>query len=196
MSGAARFVLPYQTVIDATGTPIPGGLLFFYSSGTSNPLNTYADSALTIPNPNPVQADAGGQFPNIFMQAAAYKVVLTDSLLNQIWTADPVTGIGGGGAGSVGLRTVTGNATVLASDQVLEVDASLGPVTITYPLGLGNTQQVQPVTIVKIDNTANNVSIVDSGSATVRFVLALPPNGVIVQSATVYSNGTTLRIQN
>lgn len=90
MSGGSRFILPYQTVIDSTGVPIPGALLFFYVSGTSTPLNTYSDVALTVPNTNPVQANAAGVFPNIFMPGVDYKVVLTDSLLNQIWTADPV----------------------------------------------------------------------------------------------------------
>lgn len=89
---STRFVLPYQTVITAAGVPIPGALLNFYQSGTSTPLTTYSDSALTIPNTNPVVANAGGQFPSIFLQAAAYAAVLTDSLGNQIWTADPVQG--------------------------------------------------------------------------------------------------------
>lgn len=87
---AQRFVLPYQYVADATGVPIPGAKLFFYASGTSTPLATYSNVGLTIPNANPVQANAAGLFPNIFMQPAFYKVVLTDSFGNQIWTADPV----------------------------------------------------------------------------------------------------------
>lgn len=90
MSGGSRFVLPYQTVIDGAGVPLPGALLFFYVSQTSTPLNTYSDVALTIPNTNPVAANAAGVFPNIFMPGVDYKVVLTDSALNQIWTADPV----------------------------------------------------------------------------------------------------------
>ena len=94
MSDGSRFVLPYQTVIDNAGVPLPGALLFFYASGTSTPLNTYADVLLTIPNANPVQANAAGEFPNIFISNASYKVVLTDSLSNPIWTADPVSGIG------------------------------------------------------------------------------------------------------
>lgn len=196
MSGAARFVLPYQTVIDASGVPIPGAYLFFYQSGTSAPLNTYSDSDLTGPNSNPVPADAGGMFPSIFMLNQAYKVVLTDSLGNEVWTADPVQGGGGGGGATDGLRTVTGNTTVLGSDQYLEVDASLGPITVTYPLGLGDTQVIQPVIIIKIDDTANQVIVIDDGAFTPRFVLVTPANGAVMQSATVYSNGTALRILN
>ncbi len=95
-----RFVLPYQTGFDTTGMASPGALLNFYISGTNTRLNTYADPLLTTPNPNPVQANAAGLFPNIFLNGD-YKVVLTDSSFNQIWTADPVSsGSGGGGGGS------------------------------------------------------------------------------------------------
>lgn len=90
MAQAPRFVLPYQTVIDSTGVPLNGALLYFYASGTTTPLDTYSDVNLTTPNTNPVVANAAGMFPNIFLANAAYKVVLTDSSNNQIWTADPV----------------------------------------------------------------------------------------------------------
>ena len=72
-----RFVLPYQFVVDGTGVPIPGALLYFYSSGTSSPLTTYSDPLLTVPNSNPVVANAAGVFPNIFLNGD-YKVVLTN----------------------------------------------------------------------------------------------------------------------
>ena len=114
-----RFVLPYQTVVDNTGVPIPGALLYFYSSGTSTPLATYSDPLLTVPNANPVQASAAGVFPNIFLEGN-YKIVLTDSSNNQIWTADPVSGSGGsagtgvstlGNASGDGTLTITGTGT-------------------------------------------------------------------------------------
>lgn len=93
-----RFVLPYQTVVDGTGTPIPGALLYFYSSGTNIPLATYSNPLLTTPNSNPVQANAAGVFPAIFL-SGNYKIVLTDASNNQIWAADPVYGVGNGGGG-------------------------------------------------------------------------------------------------
>lgn len=101
MTTANRFVLPYQTVIDNIGVPLPNAQLFFYQSGTSTPANTYADAALTTPNTNPVVASPAGVFPNIFLSAILYKVVLEDMNGNQIWTADPVSGIGGGGSSSI-----------------------------------------------------------------------------------------------
>jgi hypothetical protein len=188
---ASRFVLPYQTVIDATGVPIPGAQLYFYESGTSTPLDTFSDPNLTVPNQNPVPADAGGRFPNIFLLPQAYKVVLTDALDDEIWTADPVEEFGPGGDAS-SLRTVTADTTVLFSDTIIEVDATAGPVTVTYPLDLGGASQTQVVKIVKVDNTANAVNISDGTN--VVGALVFPINGASCQSFGVYSTGAALRI--
>lgn len=73
-----------------TGAPLAGGKLSFFATGSSTPLNTYSDSALTIANTNPVILDSNGFAGNIFLQNAGYKVVLADSNNVQVWTADPV----------------------------------------------------------------------------------------------------------
>ena len=81
--------------------PVPGytyppyGKLFFYVSGTSAPLTTYADEDETIPNTNPVLLDAVGRVPNVWFTAKA-RVVLQDADDVQVWERDPV-GIDGGG---------------------------------------------------------------------------------------------------
>lgn len=87
---ANRFYSPNQQFADATGAPYAGGSLAFYASGTSTPLATYSDSALTIANTNPVVLDSAGRAGNIFLQNLAYKVVLSDVNNNVIWTDDPV----------------------------------------------------------------------------------------------------------
>jgi len=85
-----RFYSSNQQFCDGTGAPYAGGSLAFYASGTSTPLATYSDSALTIANANPVVLDSAGRAGNIFLQNLAYKVVLSDVNSNPIWTADPV----------------------------------------------------------------------------------------------------------
>lgn len=87
---ANRFYSPNQQFADNTGLPYAGGSLAFYASGTSTPLATYSDSALTIANTNPVVLDSAGRAGNIFLQNLAYKVVLSDANNNIIWTDDPV----------------------------------------------------------------------------------------------------------
>lgn len=136
MTTGLRLFLPFATVVyDSTGVPIPGALFFFYASGTSTPLNTYADAGLTVPNANPVQANAAGMFPNIFMQPVNYKLVLTDSLFNQIWTADPVAGVG---SAPPNQRSISGSGSlpILLSDNILNIGIS-APLTIAVPLAIG-----------------------------------------------------------
>lgn len=110
MSGS-RFNLPYVTPVDGAGSPMPGALLYFFITGSSTLAVTYANAALTVANPNPVQANGFGRFPNIFLDpAVTYKVTLTPafgSVQSPIWTADPVSGAGGGGGGSSNLVYVS-----------------------------------------------------------------------------------------
>lgn len=88
---ANRFVSPQQQFINNAGQPYAGGFLYFYVSGTSTPTPTYQDEGLTTPNTDPVQLDSAGDAGNIFLDPGIiYKVVLTDSSLNPIWTFDPV----------------------------------------------------------------------------------------------------------
>lgn len=88
---ANRFVSPEQQFINNFGQPYAGGFLYFYISGTSTPTPTYQDQALTTPNTNPVVLDSAGNAGNIFLNSSiVYKVVLTDSGNNTIWTFDPV----------------------------------------------------------------------------------------------------------
>lgn len=87
---ANRFFNPNEQFVDSTGKPYAGGQLFFFASGTSTPLNTYTNQALTIPNTNPVVLDSAGRAGSVFLQNLAYKVQLFDVNSNLIWTEDPV----------------------------------------------------------------------------------------------------------
>lgn len=87
---ANRFFSPDQQFADATGLPYAGGFLYFYTTGTSTPLNTYSDSTLTTPNLNPIVLDSAGRAGSVFLQNLPYKVVLNDVNNVQVWTEDPV----------------------------------------------------------------------------------------------------------
>ncbi len=94
---ASRFNPPYQYASGSTGEPIPGALLFFYLNGSTTPAETYADAGLTVPNSNPVVANANGIFPDIFLAAdIIYTAVLAYPPVSSmspviIWTANNVT---------------------------------------------------------------------------------------------------------
>lgn len=89
---AYRFDVPLDTALGSDGVFEPGAKLNFYQTGTSTPLDTYSDEALSSANANPVVANAAGRFGPIFLQVQSYKVVLTDASDVEIWSADPVKG--------------------------------------------------------------------------------------------------------
>lgn len=120
MATGARFQLPFATVIDASGVPLPGAQLFFFTTGTNNPANTYSNSNLTIQNSNPVVANSGGRFPNIFLDPTViYKTTLEDQFGNVIWTADPATGGTGGGSTPSNLPIATAAAPAGVNNQII-----------------------------------------------------------------------------
>ena len=79
-----------QRVFDALGAVMPGALLYAYEASTSTPLATYSDSALTVPNANPLVSSASGLFGPIFLLPQAYRMVLRDASANLIWEQDNV----------------------------------------------------------------------------------------------------------
>lgn len=91
----ARFTLPVAYAPSLTGAPVPGAKLYFFEgslsgAGTSTPLDTFSDATLSTPNDNPVEANQGGIFPDIFLQDAIYRVILTDAAGNELYTWNPV----------------------------------------------------------------------------------------------------------
>lgn len=85
-----RLIIPNPQFADGTGLPYANGKLQFFATGTATPLATYSDSALTIPNANPIILDSAGRSGSVFLQNLAYKVQLFDVNNVQIWSIDPV----------------------------------------------------------------------------------------------------------
>lgn len=86
-----RFAPPFETALDAAGVTLPGAKLYFYTTGTTTPAATYSNTGLSVANANPVVADSGGRFSDIFLNPATiYKAVLKTSADVIVWTADPI----------------------------------------------------------------------------------------------------------
>src|SRR5437773_9782523 len=68
-----------QQYLDATGKPYAGGKLYTYQAGTVTPLPTYTDSALLVPQTNPIILDSAGRATFWLTSLLAYKFVLTDA---------------------------------------------------------------------------------------------------------------------
>ena len=80
-----------------TGAVLTGGKLFTYAAGTTTPQVSYTTSAGNVARTNPVVMDAAGRVPDggeIWITAAPYKFVLTDSTNVLIATYDNISGFG------------------------------------------------------------------------------------------------------
>lgn len=83
-------------------------------------------------------------------------------------------------------RTVTGNTTVQAADDVILVDATAGNLTVTLSLGSSRSMDV---TIKKIDATNNGVTVIPTspdtidGKANYMLTTATMPSVTLTPSA-------------
>lgn len=59
--------------------PLDGGLLYFYAAGTTTPQSAYQDISLTIPWPNPITLDSGGNVPQLFFDDGYIKFRLSNA---------------------------------------------------------------------------------------------------------------------
>lgn len=94
-----------QTFTNACGTPLQGGLLYFYQVGTvATQQNSFQDTGLSLLNPWPLVLDANGRIPLFYLANGAVHVRLTDSSgvvqfdIPNALVIGPSAGGGGGGA--------------------------------------------------------------------------------------------------
>jgi hypothetical protein len=86
-------VNPVQQFLDASGNPLAGGKIYFYTAGTTTPKATYSEATGTSANANPVILNSAGR-ATIFLQNSAYKIVAKDSSDVTQWTVDNVSPLG------------------------------------------------------------------------------------------------------
>lgn len=61
------------------GAVLPGALAYFFDPSTTTPRTVYTDSALSVPHTHPVEADAYGKWPAVYLPAGEYRYRLTTS---------------------------------------------------------------------------------------------------------------------
>lgn len=125
------FQLPPQHPLSAAGRVLPGAKAYFYLTGTSTPADTYEDFDLETEHENPVEADAGGRFPAIYLDPeVTYKVTITDANDVLLYTIDPAnpdtlqqeltsTVAGSDGASVVGFRRTESGSVAESVHDVL-----------------------------------------------------------------------------
>jgi len=92
MSGGNLFVLPWVSPL-SDGAVVPNSKLTFSLTGTNTLSDTFTDSALTVPNANPIQADAEGTFGPIYLNPTiTYRVKWETSAGVQLKQLDDIVG--------------------------------------------------------------------------------------------------------
>jgi len=155
------FTLPRIVAID-NGVVVPGAKLIFTATGTSTPQAVYTDKALTTPHSDPVEADAQGLFPVIYMNPSDgdFRVELTDANDVLIWIEDDVP------ASQAGQNLILTAAAPYI--DLIETDASANNgVWRVYvnseqlKIQVGNDAKDTFVDAVVIDRTANTVDTIN-----------------------------------
>lgn len=87
---AKLFYLPFPVAFTSRGVGAPGAKAYFYETGTTTPLATYADDTLSVEHPHPIVANASGRFPEIYLDnAVTARCIINDSLGAELCDVDP-----------------------------------------------------------------------------------------------------------
>lgn len=149
--------------------PIADAKLNFYVTTTTTRKDTYSDDAKTVPNLNPVVADAAGRFGDIFMDTdVPYKVVYTDAADVVIQTFDPYDPVRATNVVETPVTTKSSNFSVLESERghLYEIDASAGSINATL-LQASVAANNFEIGFKKVDSSANAVTVDGFGAETI-----------------------------
>jgi len=204
--------------LDANGNPLASGTVETFEAGTSTPLATYSDSALSVTNGTTITLNAGG-FPQvsgsevgIYLSPRAYKFVLKNSAGVTQRTLDNVYALQSSGAVNVELSVVAG-VDVAAGDLAYISDGSGGltagraykaDADLSYGAGtpiLGfviATVSAGGTTTLRVGGVADTLAGLSAGStyyvsATAGQITSTAPAGY-VRSVGVALTSTTLAI--
>lgn len=88
----ATLFKPLDVQVDGNGLSMAGAKIYFYTTGTSTPRDTYSQSDLdpSHVNPNPVLADSNGLWPAIYLDTTDYKAILKTADDVTVKTLDPL----------------------------------------------------------------------------------------------------------
>lgn len=153
---------------DNSGNPLAGGLLYTYAAGSTTPQATWKDATQSIQNTNPVVLNFRGEAFVWFDLALAYKIMLTDSSGNIIYTEDnigpanvtsgswvpPLTDTYNLGSPSLEWLNVYTNSITVSGDAIFEGGVEfLGDFSFDGNIIFTATMGGTPVTVSPNDNT-------------------------------------------
>lgn len=135
---------PFLTVLDNNGAIVNAGCVWTYSAGTSTPVTTWTDSAMAVPNANPIIADSAGRFTAYLLPGNSYKFAYENVPCSAgahgtvLRTPDNITAVPSGQSsvtltGTAGQNLTAGNAVYLSDGSGSKTAGRW------YPADTGNT---------------------------------------------------------
>lgn len=135
---AVQFALPSALALDSNGTPIVGARFYFKVPSTDTAKDVYSDAGLTTPVEQPVETDAAGRLPRLYMGSGTYKVVFCepdDSVINTWDNYDPglpqgfgtsdVIPVNLGGTGANNAPLALQNLNAASQDQITDIQSDI-----------------------------------------------------------------------
>lgn len=86
--------------LDGNVEAVPLAKAYFYDTGTLNARTVYADSALSVPHPTPLVADATGVFAGVFVGGGPVRAIIKKPDDTTLHDLDPCVKVPAGGAGA------------------------------------------------------------------------------------------------
>ena len=171
----------FRLTDNVTGAVVPGGTLYFYDAGTTNPKSVYSDKDLSVTLGTSVVTDAMGAPTSdgstktiIYVDTSPYKVTAKDASGNTIWTHDNQKG-------AVAITTPSDlsivattpvitkslDYTVLPADQSTEFVGNCSSADVTFTLPSAVTVGSGWFVTIQHAGSANQVLIATTSSQTI-----------------------------
>lgn len=177
---AVNFQLAQQQYFDTNGDPVAGALLRFFDTTTTTPRAVYSDSGLTTPISQPIEADAAGRWPQIFVGTGVYKYRVTTpagATLEEIDPVDPslstnagalaVINGGTGATDAAGARTNLGAYSTVAG-AALELRMDDVEADLAAPILAASHTQAYAASFTGVFTTFETLDVTLTGNITVN----------------------------
>lgn len=144
---ARRLLTPFLRAIGADGLALSGAKIYFYTTGTTTPTDSYQASSGGSAHANPVVADSGGLFASIYINDAIQtRAVLKNSAGTTILDIDPVNPV-----------------IAVAADSITDTELAAGAAAANLGFNPANVAGDTFTGAVKMSGTPTSLGTTDLG---------------------------------
>lgn len=180
----------YHQFLDNNGDPLASGTIETFLAGTSTPVATYQDAALSVSNGTTITLDSAGR-ARIFLDALSYKFVVKNSAGATVTTLDNVQSVGLTALSSSLNDVMNGRLTLTSGTPVTTADVTAATVVYFTPYK-GNRATLYDGTAWNIYNfTELSISLGSDAANTNYDVFGYISAGALAIERLAWTNATT-----